>query len=274
MRRTRSGRFEPGSAAADPQPGDGHPDQLRPTAEPDRPCLDESRRAVLMCSHGTAIGSVGNDALAVPQRPEEPTLSASRAPRARRRAGSRRAARAPGSSSSSGARTKRRLVTSRCGRVRRSVRELEVAEQEQVDVERARAVAGGVELAAALGLDLLAEVEQRLRLEVGADADGGVEEVGLVEDLADRLGLVGGGDRLDLDPAPPRAARPRRAGGPRGRRRWSRGRGSRSAPAYSVLFVVSRSSVRSWTTSTATSWIASGSGGSGLAARTRTESQP
>ena len=36
-------------------------------------------------------------------------------------------------------------------------RELEVAEQQQVDVERPRAVAGGVERAAALGLDLLAE---------------------------------------------------------------------------------------------------------------------
>ena len=47
-----------------------------------------------------------------------------------------------GSSSSSGARTKRRLVTSRCGRVRRSRLQLEIAEQEQVDVERAGAVAG------------------------------------------------------------------------------------------------------------------------------------
>ena len=35
-----------------------------------------------------------------------------------------------------------------------------------------------------------------------------------------------------------------------------------------------RSRARSWVTSTATSWIASGSGGSGLAARTRTDSQP
>ena len=79
--------------------------------------------------------------------------------------------------------------------------ELEVAEQEQVDVERAGAVAGSVEGAAALGLDRLADVEQRFGLELGADADGGVEEVGLVEDLADRLGHVGGGDGLDLDPA-------------------------------------------------------------------------
>ena len=79
--------------------------------------------------------------------------------------------------------------------------ELEVAEQEQVDVERARAVAGGVEGAAALGLDLLAEVEQGFGLQLGADADRGVEEVGLVEHLADRLGLIGRGDRLDLHPA-------------------------------------------------------------------------
>ena len=50
-----------------------------------------------------------------------------------------------------------------------------------------------------LDLDRLAEVEQRLGLELGADADRRVEEVGLVEDLADRLGLVQRGDRLDLD---------------------------------------------------------------------------
>jgi hypothetical protein len=75
----------------------------------------------------------------------------------------------------------------------------EVAEQEQVDVEGAGAVAGGVEGAAALGLDRLAGVEQGLGVELSGDAQGGVEEVGLVEDLADRLGQVGGGDGLDLD---------------------------------------------------------------------------
>ena len=59
-------------------------------------------------------------------------------------------------------------------------------------------------------------------------ADRRVEEVGLVEDLADRLGLVGGGDRLDLDPvlAEQLDRRPQVAGA--SRRRWSRGRGSRS----------------------------------------------
>ena len=62
-------------------------------------------------------------------------------------------------------------------------------------------MARGVEGAAASDLDLLAEVEQRFRLELGANADRGVEEVGLVQHLADRLGLVSGGDRLYIDPA-------------------------------------------------------------------------
>src|SRR6201999_1950368 len=58
---------------------------------------------------------------------------------------------------------------------------LKVAEQQQVDVERAGAVAGSVEGAPALGLDRLAGVEQLLRLELGRDPQGGGEEVGLVE---------------------------------------------------------------------------------------------
>ena len=51
-----------------------------------------------------------------------------------------------------------------------------------------------------LDLDRLADVEQRLGLEFGPDARSGVEEVRLVEDLADRLGLVDRGDGLDGDP--------------------------------------------------------------------------
>jgi hypothetical protein len=78
--------------------------------------------------------------------------------------------------------------------------QLDVAEEEQVDVERARAVAGRIEGAAARYLDLLAEVEQLLGLELGANPDRRVEEVRLVEHLADRLGLIRGGDRLDLYP--------------------------------------------------------------------------
>jgi hypothetical protein len=81
--------------------------------------------------------------------------------------------------------------------------ELDLSQQQQVDVERARAVPGPGERPAVLDLDPLAEVEQGLGLERGADADGGVEEVRLVEDLTDRLGLVGGGDGLDLDPLRP-----------------------------------------------------------------------
>jgi hypothetical protein len=78
---------------------------------------------------------------------------------------------------------------------------LEIAEQEQVDVEWAWAMARSVEGAAAGDLDLLAEIEQRFGLEIGADADRRVEEVGLIEHLSNRLGLVGRRDRLDLDPA-------------------------------------------------------------------------
>src|SRR5436305_328637 len=154
---------------------------------------------------------------------------------------------------------------------------LEVAKQEQVDVERAGAVARGIEGPAASHLDLLAEVEQGFGLKRGADADRGVEEVGLVQHLADRFGLVGRGDRLDLDPALAQQldrrpqVRPTVADvgtepevtGPH-----------RSAVQVASASSSSASSPRSWTTSTATSWIANGSGGSGLAARTRTDSQP
>ena len=105
-----------------------------------------------------------------------------------------------GSSSSSGTRTKRRVVTSRCGRVRRSVLSSRSPRRSRSTSSGRGLWRGSVEGAAALGLDPLAGVEQRFGLEVGADADGGVEEVGLVEDLADRLGDVGGGDGVDLDP--------------------------------------------------------------------------
>ena len=80
--------------------------------------------------------------------------------------------------------------------------QLDVAEQKQVEVDRARAMARAREGAAVLGFDRLADVEQGLGLERGPDAGRGVEEVGLVEDLADRLGLVERGDRLDGDLVP------------------------------------------------------------------------
>ena len=69
--------------------------------------------------------------------------------------------------------------------------ELDVAEQEQVHVDRPRPVARAAEVAAGLRLDLLAEVEQNLGFAPGPDPNRRVEEVRLVEDLADRLRLVG-----------------------------------------------------------------------------------
>lgn len=77
--------------------------------------------------------------------------------------------------------------------------ELDVAQDEQVEVERARTVAGSGEDPAVLGFDRLADVEQLIGLALGANARRGVEEVGLIDDLADGLCLVRRGDRLDLD---------------------------------------------------------------------------
>ena len=76
--------------------------------------------------------------------------------------------------------------------------QLEVAEQQHVDVDRTWSVARAAKRAAMLGLDRLAGVEELLRLEGGPDPDRGVEEVGLIRDLANRLGFVERGDRLDL----------------------------------------------------------------------------
>jgi hypothetical protein len=78
--------------------------------------------------------------------------------------------------------------------------QLELAEQEQVEVDRAGAVAGTGKGAPVLDLDRLADVEQLLRANRGPHPGGGVEEVWLVEDLTNRLGLIERGDRLDLNP--------------------------------------------------------------------------
>lgn len=78
--------------------------------------------------------------------------------------------------------------------------QLEVAEQEQVEVDRPRAVPGPGEGAAVLDLDPLADVQQRLGLDSGADAGDGIEEVRLIEKLPHRLGLVQRGHGLDIDP--------------------------------------------------------------------------
>ena len=76
---------------------------------------------------------------------------------------------------------------------------LDVAQQQQVDVDRTRAVARAAGLAAPLRLNRLADVEQRLGLEVGPDPNGAIQEVGLVEDLPYRRRLIQRRRRFDGD---------------------------------------------------------------------------
>ena len=77
--------------------------------------------------------------------------------------------------------------------------QLESAQEQQVQVDRARPVPGAGEGAPVLDLDRLADVQKLIGAERGPHPGDGVEEVGLVEDLSNRLGLVERGDRLDLD---------------------------------------------------------------------------
>jgi hypothetical protein len=111
-----------------------------------------------------------------------------------------------------------------------------------------------------VALDRLADVEQALRVELGVDGDGGVEEVALVADEPLRLGLVdrrGGGDRDAA--ALERVAR-------------------RAQVREPVPYVRAEPEValygRSFQTSTDTSETGSGIGGSGFAALTVTVSAP
>jgi hypothetical protein len=76
---------------------------------------------------------------------------------------------------------------------------LDLAEEKEVDVDRAWTVAGATEGAPVLRLDRLREVEQLLGLESGPDPYRGIQEVGLVEDLSDGLRLVERRDGLDRD---------------------------------------------------------------------------
>lgn len=57
---------------------------------------------------------------------------------------------------------------------------LELAEQENVHVDRPRPVTNAGGRAAQLALDFLAGIEQPLGIERGLDAHAGVEEIGLV----------------------------------------------------------------------------------------------
>ena len=154
--------------------------------------------------------------------------------------------------------------------------ELDVAEQEEVDVQGPRPVPRPAEHAPVLGLDRLAGVEQVQRLEVGGHSHHRVQEVGLVEDLANRLGLVRRRDRQHLDPMLAEkgygAAQVLLAVADI--RTEPEEAGPALIPHCSSSSSSSTSKDRSCTTSTATSSKASGSGGSGFDARTRTTSQP
>src|SRR5579875_2373608 len=77
---------------------------------------------------------------------------------------------------------------------------LAVVQQQDVDVDHARAVAGAAGGPADLSLDRLAGVEQFQRSVSGLDLEAGVEELRLIEDQADRLGVVGGGGAQDTHP--------------------------------------------------------------------------
>src|SRR4051794_25320583 len=77
----------------------------------------------------------------------------------------------------------------------------EVAEQQDVDVDGPRAVPRPPRLAAEIALDGLAGVQQLLGAERGLDAQARVQEARLVEDLADRVGVVGRRAREHLDAA-------------------------------------------------------------------------
>jgi hypothetical protein len=78
--------------------------------------------------------------------------------------------------------------------------ELQVAEEQDVDVDRPRAVAQAALHATELVLDGLARIQELERLEGRPDADAGVEEVVLVQDLADRVRVVRRGGRRDAHP--------------------------------------------------------------------------
>jgi hypothetical protein len=69
------------------------------------------------------------------------------------------------------------------------VLEYKVAEQQQVNVERPRAVARAVWVAAKIKFDLLYDIEQLDWPKGGANLKTGVKKVRLVKDLADRLCL-------------------------------------------------------------------------------------
>src|SRR3954453_19286758 len=77
----------------------------------------------------------------------------------------------------------------------------EVAEQQDVHVDGPRAMPRAARLAPEVALDGLAGVQQLLGAERGLDAQARVQEARLVEDLADRVSVVGRRARGPLDAA-------------------------------------------------------------------------
>ena len=124
-----------------------------------------------------------------------------------REAASRRAASGPGSSSSSGTSTNRREVTSGCGSVSRSEAYSSVVEQQHVDVDQRAARGGAAGARPTSRSTALQASEQLLGPVVGPDPQAGVEELGLVEDQPDRLGLIDRRGGQHLTPWPASAAR-------------------------------------------------------------------
>ena len=126
---------------------------------------------------------------------------------------------------------------------------------------------------AELGLDGLAGVKQLQWVERGPDARRGVQEVGLIEDLPDRFRFIQRRDGLDVCPLITDMLE-------RGRDVPSSIADVRAETEISDSRDQSSSSWcgsesgRSTMTSTATSEIASGKGGSGFDVRTRTLSEP
>ena len=134
--------------------------------------------------------------------------------------------------------------------------ELEIAEQEQVEIDRPRPMADAPGETPLRPLDRLADVEQGLGPDVGLHLHAGVEELALIEHLTHRLCLVHRGGRGHDDAV----------------LRQGRDGGLEVAPA--IAFVRAEAEVAdrqaSRQTSTDTSPTGRGSGGSGLAALTQT----
>ena len=129
---------------------------------------------------------------------------------------------------------------------------LEVTKEQQIDVDRPGAMARPAQGAPVLRLDRLGDIQQLLRFERGPDSNRTVQKVGLIQDLANRLGLVQRGDRADLDAMAAQVLdRPAQVRLPIAEIRAETEIADAQTPSSSSD---SRSSVRSRVTSTPASW--------------------